>query len=135
MVSSYGTYGSVNSIHDAIDESSLLNKVRPLSIRSMLDRNKLSVTVDGVGILEDQLSVGDIIKVNFLTADTENYTTSASSIERSGFYLIQKTRHIFGSRHNVVLSICKVAQTDTVNDNSLWDDFSDWWNDDDEADF
>ena len=135
MVSSYGTYGSVNSIHDAIDESSLLNKVRPLSIRSMLDRNKLSVTVDGVGILEDQLSVGDIIKVNFLTADTENYTTSASSIERSGFYLIQKTRHIFGSRHNVVLSICKVAQTETVNDNSLWDDFSDWWNDDDEADF
>ena len=135
MVSSYGTYGSINSIHDAIDESSLLNKVRPLSIRSMLDRNRLSVTVDGIGVLEDQLSVGDVIKVNFLTADTENYATSGSNTERSGFYLIQKTRHIFRGGHNVVLSICKVAQTDIVNDTSLFDDFFDWWNDDEEADF
>ena len=119
-VTSYGTYATVNSIHDAIDESSLLNKVRPLSIRSMLARNMLEIEVDGVGILEDELSVGNVIKVHFLTEDTASDTLTGSNTERSGYYLIQNCRHIFDrERHDAVLMICKVAQTDIVNDDSL----------------
>ena len=119
-VTSYGTYATVNSIHDAIDESSLLNKVRPLSIRSMLARNMLEIEVDGVGILEDELSVGNVIKVHFLTEDLSSTTLTGSNTERSGYYLIQNCRHIFDrERHDAVLMICKVAQTDIVNDDSL----------------
>ena len=119
-VTSYGTYATVNSIHDAIDASSLLNKVRPLSIRSMLARNMLEIEVDGIGILEDELSVGDIIKVRFVTEDLESKTLTGSNLERSGYYLIQNCRHIFTrERHDAVLMICKVAQTDIVNDSSL----------------
>jgi len=119
-VTSYGTYGTVNSIHDAIDASSLLNKVRPLAIRSMLQRNKLEIETDGIGILEDKLSVGDIIKVRFVTEDTASKTLTGSNEERSGFYLIQNCRHIFSrERHNAILMICKVAQTNIVNDSSV----------------
>ena len=119
-VTSYGTYGTVNSIHDAIDASSLLNKVRPLAIRSMLQRNMLEIEVDGIGILEDELSVGDIIKVRFVTSDLESKTLTGSNTERSGYYLIQNCRHIFTrERHDAILMICKVAQSDIVNDSSL----------------
>ena len=115
-VSSYGTYASHNSIHDAIDESSLLNKVRPLSIRSMLSRNMLEINIDGIGLLEEKLSVGDIIKVRFLSADTDPDVPVGSNTERSGFYLIQSVRHIFGiERHNAVVFISKVAETDIVD--------------------
>ena len=115
-VSSYGTYASHNSIHDAIDESSLLNKVRPLSIRSMLSRNMLEINIDGIGLLEEKLSVGDIIKVRFLSADTDPDVPVGSNTERGGFYLIQSVRHIFGiERHNAVVFISKVAETDIVD--------------------
>ena len=119
-VTSYGTYATTNSIHDAIDASSLLNKVRPLSIRSMLARNMLEIEVDGIGILEDELSVGDIIKVRFVTENLESKTLTGSNIERSGYYLIQNCRHIFTrERHDAILMISKVAQIDIVNDSSL----------------
>ena len=121
-VTSYGTYASTNSIHEAIDESSLLNKVRPIAIRSMLARNMLEIVVDGIGILEDKLSVGDIIKVQFVTEDTESKALGGSNLERSGYYLIQNCRHIFErERHDAVLMICKVAQTEIVNDDSLYE--------------
>jgi len=115
-VSSYGTYASANSIHDAIDESDLLNKVRPLSIRSMLSRNMLEIDIDGIGLLEEEISVGDVIKVRFLISDTDTSVDVGSNTERSGFYLIQSVRHIFGiERHNAVLFISKVAEIDIVN--------------------
>jgi len=119
-VTSYGTYATVNSIHDAIDESSLLNKVRPLAIRSMLARNMLEIEVDGIGILEDELSVGDVIKVRFVTEDLTSKTLTGSNKERSGYYLIQNCRHIFSrERHDAILMICKVAQSEIVNDSSV----------------
>ena len=121
-VTSYGTYASTNSIHEAIDESSLLNKVRPLALRSMLARNMIEIMVDGIGILEDKLSVGDIIKVQFVTEDTESKALGGSNLERSGYYLIQNCRHIFETeRHDAVLMICKVAQTKIENDDSLYE--------------
>ena len=121
-VTSYGTYASTNSIHEAIDDSSLLNKVRPLALRSMLARNMIEIMVDGIGILEDKLSVGDIIKVQFVTEDTESRALGGSNLERSGYYLIQNCRHIFAEeRHDVVLMICKVAQTEIINDDSLYE--------------
>lgn len=119
-VTSYGTYANVNSIHDAIDESSLLNKVRPLAIRSMLARNMLEIEVDGIGMLEDELSAGDIIKVRFVTEDLTSKTLTGSNTERSGYYLIQNCRHIFTrERHDAILMICKVAQSEIINDSSL----------------
>jgi hypothetical protein len=119
-VTSYGTYATVNSIHDAIDEASLLNKVRPLAIRSMLARNMLEIEVDGIGILEDELSVGDVIRVRFVTEDLTSKTLTGSNKERSGYYLIQNCRHIFSrERHDAILMICKVAQSEIVNDSSL----------------
>jgi hypothetical protein len=80
----------------------------------------LEINIDGVGLLEDKLSVGDIIKINFLTADTGTGIDVGSNTQRSGFYLIQSCRHIFGiERHNAVLFISKIAETDIVNDDTL----------------
>jgi len=120
-VSSYGTYANVNSIHEAIDESALLNKVRPLSIRSMLSRNMLEINIDGIGLLEDRLSVGDIIRIRFLTSDTERDAEINEGTERSGYYLIQNCRHIFTrERHNAVLFVSKIAASDIANDGSVF---------------
>ena len=115
-ITSYGTYATVNSIHDAIDPSSLLNKVRPLSIRSMLARNMIEIEVDGIGLLEDELSVGNLIKVRFVTENIqEDNPDTQSNEERSGYYLIQNCRHVFTrERHDAVLMICKVAENSIV---------------------
>ena len=85
----------------------------------MLARNMIEITVDGIGILEDKLSVGDVIKVRFVTEDLTSNTISGSNLERSGYYLIQNCRHIFNrERHDAVLLISKVAELIIVNDNS-----------------
>jgi len=82
----------------------------------------IEIMVDGIGILEDKLSVGDIIKVQFVTEDTDSKALGGSNLERSGYYLIQNCRHIFADeRHDAVLMICKVAQTKIVNDDSLYE--------------
>ena len=78
--------------------------------------NKKSSISNKVGYFIINASVGDIIKVRFLSADTDPDVPVGSNTERSGFYLIQSVRHIFGiERHNAVVFISKVAETDIVD--------------------
>lgn len=123
VLTSYGTYQSINSYHDAPDGSSLLDKVRPSSIFSMLERNKIDITVTGITLLKEKLGVGDIIELVFKTSNTDNFSEVNSNTERSGYYLIQACRHIMkGSVHDAVLSVCKVAETKIVVVNNPYED-------------
>ena len=76
----------------------------------------IEIEVDGIGLLEDELSVGNLIKVRFVTENIqEDNPDTQSNEERSGYYLIQNCRHVFTrERHDAVLMICKVAESSIV---------------------
>lgn len=113
VLTSYGTYGTSNSYHDAFDQVDALNKVRPEALRSMLYRNLIQVGLSGVRFFSQELSVGDIVEIQFPTAFTEDDGATLSSGERSGYYLIYDLRHVFrDSKHFVTASVCKIRDLD-----------------------
>lgn len=119
VITSYGTYGAFNSYHDVFDQVEALNKVRPEALRTMLYRNLIQVALSGTRFLSEQLSVGDIIEIQFPTAFTENDGAGMSSGERSGYYLLYDLRHVFrDSKHFVTASVCKIRDLPDVTDTS-----------------
>jgi hypothetical protein len=116
-ITSYGTYGSVNSYHDVFDQSQALNKIRASAIKTLLNKNMIDVTLPGVTFLaalgkgNSGVSVGDIIKVDFFNSDLAALESGEDiyNNERSGYYLVHKCRNIFrDTTHNVVISISKL---------------------------
>lgn len=120
-ITSYGTYGSVNSYHDVFDQSQALNKIRASAIKTLLNKNMIDVTLPGVTFLaalgkgNSGVSVGDIIKVDFFNSDITSLDGEGDMYneERSGYYLVHKCRNIFrDTTHNVVISISKLNARD-----------------------
>lgn len=112
LVTSYGTYEWENSYHDVYDQTLLINKVKKSAVMSMVYKNILDVTLSGYNIMEEKLSPGDVIKLNFDTQNVDDDGASTSKFDErtSGFYLILSGRHIFnGSKHRVIFSCAKVA--------------------------
>jgi hypothetical protein len=117
-ITSFGTYGSVNSYHDVFDQSQALNKLRTGSIKSMLNKNMIDVTLPGVLFFallvkqESAATVGDLVDIEFQNTNVEDpRTDETANKELSGTYLIHKVRNVFTStRHDVVLSVSKVAE-------------------------
>lgn len=135
LLTSYGTYHTSNSYHDAFEDSLLLNKVRPDALLSMLRRNMIDITVSGVSLMKDKLSVGDVIELVFKNSDTENYEAAENNLERSGYYLIHCCRHIFkGPDHSSILTLSKVRDTNLVSVKSPWEGDSFLIGGEDEAD-
>jgi hypothetical protein len=119
VITSYGTYGAFNSYHDVFDQVEALNKIRPEALRSMLYRNLIQVALSGTRFLSEQLSVGDIIEIQFPTPFTEDDGAGMSSGERSGYYLLYDVRHVFrDSKHFVTASVCKIRDLPDVTDTS-----------------
>ena len=116
-LTSFGTYGKFNSIHDVENTSMLKNKVRRLSINSLLYRNLIDVTIPGMAFfaaLKDggkSVSVGDLVRINFLVSNTE--ITNANEDEAldkylSGDYLILRARNTYkGTQHHITLTVTK----------------------------
>lgn len=118
LLTSKGTYGKFKSYHDVENNAQLLNKVRRLSINSLLYRNMIDVTIPGLGFfatLKDGgrgVSVGDVVRINFLISDTSVESASEDAAldkEKSGDYLILRARNTFkDTEHNITLSITKL---------------------------
>jgi hypothetical protein len=114
-ITSYGTYGSNNSYHDVFDQSQALNKIRASSIKTMLNKNMIEVVLPGITFLaalgpgNSGVSVGDIIKVDFLNSDVNEDKEETYNLERSGYYLVNKCRNLFrDTTHEVIISISKL---------------------------
>ena len=113
IVTSYGTYASINSYHDVFDQTEALNKVRSVAIKSALYRNMIQASFSGIPFWENEFSVGDIIECEFFTASNYDEDAGKISQRRSGYYLIHDLRHHFkDGRHSVTCSLCKVRDLD-----------------------
>lgn len=116
-ITSYGTYGSVNSYHDVFDQSQALNKLRSSSMKSMFNKNMIDIQVPGIFFFAplakgtSGATVGDVIDVHFINSNVEeNDPSPLINTELSGTYLVHKVRNLFTStRHEVIASISKIA--------------------------
>ena len=115
-ITSFGTYGAVNSYHDAVDQIEALNKVRIPAIKSMLNKNMIDITIPGVSFFaqlgngNSGVSVGDTVHIDFLNSNVDDDDDAIYNEDLSGKYLIHKCRNIFtGTVHEIVISISKLA--------------------------
>ena len=119
-ITSYGTYGSVNSYHDVFDQSQALNKLRSSSMKSLFNKNMIDIQVPGIIFFAplakgtSGVTVGDIVDIEFMTTQVEeDEPKPLINKELSGTYLIHKVRNLFTStRHEVIASISKIADID-----------------------
>jgi hypothetical protein len=111
-VHSFGTYNSFNSYEDVATLGDTGDILRSLSVRSMLEKNRLEINIPGTLLLTRKVTVGDTIAVNFLSSNVvieETAPEDKLDRERSGNYLIYAIRHTFTkTTHDVVLSITKL---------------------------
>jgi hypothetical protein len=115
LVTSYGTYNTINSYHDVFDQVQAMNKVRSLAIKSALYRNMIEVSLPGIEIWQKELSVGDVLEMQYFSSTTDDQDAGKISVQRSGFFLIYDLRHLFQTGyHTVTCSLCKVRDLDEV---------------------
>ncbi len=115
-LTSYGTYGSVNSYHDAQYSSEALNKIRSNSVKSMFNKNMIDIVIPGITFFQAMaegnsgVSVGDTVMIDFLNSNVDDDGGGAYNSELSGKYLIHKCRNVFiDTKHEIVVSISKIA--------------------------
>lgn len=115
-ITSYGTYGAVNSYHDVQDASEALNKVRSIAVKSMFNKNMIDVVIPGISFFaqlgngNSGVSVGDTVDIDFLNSDVDEDDGGIYNEDLSGKYLIHKVRNIFiDTKHEVVASVSKIA--------------------------
>jgi hypothetical protein len=111
-VTSTGTYDNYKSYHDEYDIEKFKKKLENLSVRNMLYKNMYEVTVPGAGFIISKASVGDIIRINVISDNTNNDKSSEKFDRlRSGDFLIYSARHTFkDTRHDVAMSVCKLTR-------------------------
>lgn len=117
-INSFGTYGTVNSYADVQDQSQAMNKIRSSSVKSLLNRNMIDVTINGsltFAPLEEGggnslLTVGDVIWIDFIESNVDKLTPVKNK-ELSGKYLIHKARNIYRDTiHETIISVSKLER-------------------------
>jgi hypothetical protein len=117
-ISSYGTYGSINSYADDQDQLQAMNKIRSNAIKSLLNKNMIEVTIPGISFFKSKgaggaslPSVGDVIWIDFLQSATEDKKDGFLNQELSGLYLIHKCRNFYRNTvHEAVMHVTKLAR-------------------------
>lgn len=118
VITSYGTYGGINSYHDTEDASDDVNKLRGPAVHSMFNKNMFDIVIPGITFLlglkegNSGISVGDTVIINYLSSNTDDDVGAGEQYnnELSGKYLIHKVRNLFvGTKHECVVSISKIA--------------------------
>jgi hypothetical protein len=113
LVTSYGTYNTINSYHDVFDQVESLNKIRPKVLKSFLYRNMIQASFHGIGFWDNELSVGDVLEIEYIASTTDELDTNKIALQRSGYYLIYDLKHNFQmNKHEVTCSLCKVRDLD-----------------------
>ena len=117
-ISSYGTYGSINSYADDQDQLQAMNKIRSNAIKSLLNKNMIEVTIPGISFFKSKgaggaslPSVGDVIWIDFLQSATDDAKDGFLNQELSGLYLIHKCRNFYRNTvHEVIMFVTKLAK-------------------------
>lgn len=123
-ISSYGTYGTINSYADDQDQLQAMNKIRANAIKSLLNKNMIEVTIPGISFFKSKgsggsslPSVGDVIWIDFLQSATDDAKDGFLNQELSGLYLIHKCRNFYRNTvHEVVMYVTKLAKNPKPED-------------------
>lgn len=112
VITSTGTYGNQRSYNGVYTPAESKQRIQSISVKSMLERNRIDIQVPGTGIFLRKVTVGDTIAVNFLKSDVNlDNPDEAEKYDqlRSGKYMIYATRHTFkGTKHTVSMTITRI---------------------------
>lgn len=110
-LTSTATYDRDNTYHDA-HNSQLLNKpLERMSIKNMLYKNQIDISIPGQGLVIAGATVGNLLEADFLQDNAIDADTAQIDNNLSGTYLIYATRHTFASTsHQATVSLCKLEK-------------------------
>ena len=114
-VTSYGTYGSINSYHDDPRELDAMNKMNSRATKALFNKNPINVVLNGAAFLKPLttgastgVSAGDTLFMNFMRSDTREAKPEIDEVI-SGVYLIQRARHFFSNtKYQVSATVSKI---------------------------
>ena len=106
QVVSTGTYGKFKSYHDEFEEEKHLKKLESASIKDLLVKNMMSITVPGTAFFLGKAAVGDTVNLSVVNDNLEvGKQSNADDMldkNKSGKHLIYDLRHTFrGTQHDV----------------------------------
>ena len=115
QVVSTGTYGKFKSYHDEFEEEKHLKKLESASIKDLLVKNMMSITVPGTAFFLGKAAVGDTINLSVVNDNLEvGKQSNADDMldkNKSGKHLIYDLRHTFrGTQHDVTMNVCKLER-------------------------
>ena len=115
QVVSTGTYGKFKSYHDEFEEEKHLKKLESNSIRDLLVKNMMSITVPGTAFFLGKAAVGDTVNLSVVNDNLEvGKQSNADDMldkNKSGKHLIYDLRHTFrGTQHDVTMNVCKLER-------------------------
>jgi hypothetical protein len=109
-ITSSGTYGNLNSYHDERVESKFKTKIESKSIKAFLNKNPLTIVIEGSGFIVGRGGVGQIISIDIRGDNVRAEKREELSDSRySGNHLIYDVKHHFARNlHNVTLNLRKL---------------------------
>lgn len=109
-ITSSGTYGNLNSYHDERVESKFKTKIESKSIKAFLNKNPLTIVIEGSGFIVGRGGVGQIINIDIRGDNVRAQKIEELSDSRySGNHLIYDVKHHFAANlHNVTLNLRKL---------------------------
>ena len=115
QVVSTGTYGKFKSYHDEFEEGRHLKKLESASIKDLLVKNMMSITVPGTAFFLGKAAVGDTVNLSVVNDSLEvGKQSNADDMldkNKSGKHLIYDLRHTFrGTEHEVTMNVCKLER-------------------------
>ncbi len=111
-ISAARIYNDMNGYHDESQDAGYYKKKMDLhAIQTILNRNVVNITVAGTPYLQEDRSVGNLVRV--LVPKTSTVDASDAKIDEklSGDYIISDCRHIFGNdgTHKAAMDIMKMT--------------------------
>lgn len=121
-VTSYGTYGSINSYHDDPRELDAMNKMNSRATKALFKQMAINVVLNGAAFLKPLttgaktgISAGDTVLMNFMRSDTSTIKPEIDEVI-SGVYLIQRTRHFFSNtKYQVSATVSKIDRNTAID--------------------
>jgi len=110
-ITSSGTYGTQKSYHDEFDETKFKHKIQSRSLFTTLQKNRISIVIEGGALIYSTAGVGDIIDIDILgdnMASGDNDRDPRSN-RFSGNHLIYNIQHTFiEGTHNCTMNLVKL---------------------------
>ena len=102
-------------IRDRFEEGKHLKKLESASIKELLVKNMMSITVPGTAFFLGKAAVGDTVNLSIVNDNLEvGKQSNADDMldkNKSGKHLIYDLRHTFsGTSHEVTMNVCKLER-------------------------